>query len=470
MKKTKIVATVGPSINNEDIIKTLILEGVNVFRFNFSHGDQNSHKKTFDMIRNTSKKLNIPVATLMDLAGPKLRIGIIDKPFFVHMGNRFKIYLGEETGNSERIFIKYPKIFESLNKGNVIYLADGTIKLTVVEKNKDSLTVEVLSGGMISSRKGVNFPDLKIDIPALTQKDIEDIKFGVQCGFDLIALSFVKYKEDIIKAKEIIKSHGGNIPVFAKIEKHEAINNIDEIIKYSDGIMIARGDMGIEIDMEKVPVLQKMLIKKANEAAIPVITATQMLISMIERSRPTRAEVSDIANAVLDGTDAVMLSDETTIGKYPVEAVKVMTNTIKETEKIYPYYKLSDITDKNMAIAEAGAKLAKDIKPKGIAVFTKSGASARRISKTRPKCEILGIVTDEVTLRKLCILWGVTPYLVTEDTKDSEILLNRFSLKTIDDYGVNNIFIATIGYPSGEIGSTNVVRIINNSEFKINES
>ncbi len=470
MKKTKIVATVGPSINNEEIIKTLILEGVNVFRFNFSHGNSETHKSSFDLIRKVSKQLNIPVATLMDLAGPKIRIGIIDEPFFVHMGDRFKICLGDEIGNSERIFMKYPDIFKSLNKGNIIYLADGTIKLKVVEKYSDFLTVEVMVGGMISSRKGLNFPNLKINIPALTETDIEHLKFGIECGFDLVALSFVKEKEDVIRAKEIINSKGSDIPVFAKIEKNEAIENIDSIIKHSDGIMIARGDMGIEIEMEKVPTLQKMLIKKANDAAIPVITATQMLISMIERSRPSRAEVSDVANAVLDGTDAVMLSDETTIGKYPVEAVKVMAKIIEETEKIYNYYKLTDKSDRDMAIAEAGSKLAKDIEADGIAVFTKSGTSARRVSNTRPRCNILAIVTSEAVLRRLCILWGVIPYMVTEDTRDADLLLNRFLEKANNDFGKNKTFVATIGYPSGKVGSTNVVRIINNSEFEINET
>jgi pyruvate kinase len=465
MKRTKIVATVGPSIDSDEKIENLILEGVNVFRFNFSHGDYNSHDNTLKRIRRISKKLNMPIAALMDLAGPKLRIGMVKEPFFVHIKDKFQIKLGNEEGNSEVIYINYPKIFKSLNVGNFIYLVDGTIKLKVVEKSDEVLKVEVMTDGMISSRKGLNFPDLKIDIPALTEKDIRDIEFGVKHGFDLIALSFVKHKEDILRTKEIIKSHGGNIPVFAKIEKHEAIDNIDEIIECSDGIMIARGDMGIEIDMEKVPVLQKMLIKKANQAAKPVITATQMLISMIERSRPTRAEVSDVANAVLDGTDAVMLSDETTIGKYPVEVVRVMANTIKETETIYNYFNVLEHNEKDMAIAEAGSKLAKDIKADGIAVFTKSGASARRISATRPKCNILAIVTNEVTLRRLNILWGVTPYLVTEDTQDSEELLNKFLAKTIEDFGKDQVYVATIGYPAGQVGSTNVVRIINNSEL-----
>ncbi|MBZ4672763.1 pyruvate kinase [Deferribacterales bacterium Es71-Z0220] len=464
MKKTKIVATIGPSIDNDNAIEQLIKEGVNIFRFNFSHGDYDQHKKSLNRVRRISEKLSIPVATLMDLAGPKLRIGMVDNPFNVHKGDTLEIKVGTEIGNRERIYIKYPEIFDSLKEDSIIYLADGTIKLKVIDKRKDLLRVEVLSGGVISSKKGLNFPNLKIKIPAVTEKDIEDIKFGVENGFDFIALSFVKNRFDVIKAKEYIKTYGGDIPVFSKIEKHEAIDNIDEIIEHSDGIMIARGDMGIEIDMEKVPVLQKMLIKKANSAAKPVITATQMLLTMVENIRPTRAEVSDVANAVLDGTDAVMLSDETTIGKYPFEAVKVMSKIIKEAESIYSYNKVLNKNDRDMAIAEASARLAGDINADGIAVFTKSGTTARRVSAARPKCDILAIMTDEKLLRRVNVLWGVTPFMKTEDTKNSDELLDKFLKKAKECLGNDKIFVATIGYPAGKVGSTNAVRIINTSE------
>lgn len=463
MKKTKIVATIGPSIDNDVAIERLIKEGVDVFRFNFSHGNHEQHKNSLDRVRKISAKLSAPVAALMDLAGPKLRIGMVDNPFNVHKGDTLQIKVGNETGNIESIYINYPEIFDSLKEDSIIYLADGTIKLKVIEKTKDTLRVEVLSGGVISSRKGLNFPNLKIKIPAVTDKDINDIKFGVESGFDFIALSFVKNRFDVIKAKEHIRAFGGDIPVFSKIEKHEAIENIDEIIEHSDGIMIARGDMGIEIEMEKVPILQKMIIKKANNAAKPVITATQMLLTMVEHIRPTRAEVSDVANAVLDGTDAVMLSDETTIGKFPFEAVKVMSKIIREAESIYSFNRSLNKNDTDMAIAQASARLATDINAFGIAVFTKSGATARRVSASRPNCDILAIMTDERLLRRVNILWGVKPFMKTEDTKNSDELLNKFLIKAKESFGDNKIFVATIGYPAGKVGSTNAVRIISTS-------
>ncbi|MBZ4644217.1 MAG: pyruvate kinase [Deferribacteres bacterium] len=464
MKRTKIVATIGPSIDNEGVMEKLVLEGVNVFRFNFSHGNYEQHKKSLERVRRVSEKLGIKVAALMDLAGPKLRIGMVDKPFNVHKGDILQIRLGNDIGTEGKIYINFPEIFESLKSDSFIYLADGTIKLKIIEKKSDVLKSEVISGGVISSKKGLNFPNLKIKIPAVTEKDFEDIKFGIENDFDFIALSFVKNRFDVIRAKEFIKLNGSDIPVFSKIEKHEAIENIDEILEHSDGIMIARGDMGIEIDMEKVPVLQKMLIKKANESAKPVITATQMLLTMVENMRPTRAEVSDVANAVLDGTDAVMLSDETTIGKYPVEAVKVMSRIIVEAESIYNFNKNLLKKDLDMAIAEAGARLARDMDAHGIAVFTKSGATARRVSAARPKCNIYAIMTDERLLRRTCILWGVRPFMTTEDTKNSDELLMNFLKRASKELGDNKTFIATIGYPAGKVGSTNALRIINTSE------
>ncbi len=352
---------------------------------------------------------------------------------------------------------------------DIFYIADGSIKLKVVEKSENHIKAKVLSNGVISSKKGLNFPKVKLNIPALTKKDKNDLKFGLKQGFDLIALSFVKNKNDILETKEIVKSYGEDIPVFAKIEKNEAIDNIDEILEVSDGIMVARGDLGIEIDVEKVPVVQKMLIKKANKMAKPVITATQMLTSMINHPKPTRAEVSDIANAVLDGTDAVMLSDETTIGKFPVEAISVMLNTIIETEKIYPYFRFYGIyrnIDVCDAIAETASRLAMELNADGIVVFTKSGMSAKRVSRHKPKCPIYVVSPDRKVLKRLAIDWGVVSYLHCKETENADELLKEFLKKTEYDFGREKIFIATIGSPAGIPNTTNIIRTIRKQDYE----
>ncbi|KAA0257392.1 pyruvate kinase [Deferribacter autotrophicus] len=468
MKKTKIVATVGPSTERPEIIEKLIEVGVDVFRFNFSHGTHEKHLELLKRIRNIAKQKNRYIAALMDLSGPKLRLGEIKEPVPVRIGEVVKIVYGDFIGDEKIIPLPIKEVFETIKVDDHFYIADGTVKLRVLEKGKDYIISEILSAGIISSRKGLNLPNVDLKLSALTEKDKDDIKFGIKAGFDIIALSFVRTKDDVLLAKKIIEENGGDIPVFAKIEKNEAITNIDEIIEISDGVMVARGDLGIEIDMEKVPVVQKMIIKKANETAKPVITATQMLTSMIKHSRPTRAEVSDIANAVLDGTDAVMLSDETTIGDFPVEAVKVMVKTIEETERIYPYYKFYDSHDQrkiSSAIAQTAVKLAKELRANGIVAFTKSGASARRVSKSRPECPIYAVATDEKVLRQLAISWGVTHYMISKDTDNADELLIEFLKKTSKDFRPDHVFIATIGYPAGVPGSTNVIRTIRKQDY-----
>ncbi len=468
MRRTKIVVTVGPSIETEEILEKLINIGVNVFRFNFSHGDHSYHLKLYEKIRKISQDKGKFVATLMDLSGPKIRIGQLKSPINVNQGDVVKIKYGNFTGEGKLIPLSYKEIIDALKIDDIIYIADGIVKLKIIKKKEDEIDAEVLSPGIISSKKGLNLPGVTLKIPALTEKDKNDLKFGLDIGFDIIALSFVKNRDDIIMAKEIIKKYKKDTPVIAKIERNEAIENIDEILDIADGLMVARGDLGIEIDVEKVPVVQKMLIKKGNSAGKPVITATQMLTSMIKNPRPTRAEVSDIANAVLDGTDAVMLSDETTIGDYPVEAVKVMIKTIEEAERVFKFYRFSE-TYKNLsisdAIAETASFLSKELNADGIAVFTKSGLSARRVSKTRPKCKILAISPDINVLRRLNLVWGVVPYYKSIDTTNADELLIEFLKKSEKDYGRENIFIATIGYPAGIPNSTNIIRAIRKQDY-----
>ncbi len=469
MKKSKIVVTLGPASNDEKTIKELILNGVDVFRFNFSHGDHESHRENLKKVREISSQLGKPVAVLQDLSGPKIRLGEVKEPFYLHYGDKIKIVKDQITGTKEAVSLNYPEILDQLKEGDYIYIADGLIRLKVEETSKDGILAKTIVGGMVSSRKGVNFPNVKLNISAITEKDIKDIEFAVKEDIDIIALSFVKEANDVLKAKEIIKSFGGTQPLFAKIEKHEAIENIDEIIEAADGIMVARGDLGVEIEIEKVPILQKMIIKKCNKAGKPVITATQMLTSMLSSVRPTRAEVSDIANAILDGTDAVMLSDETAVGKYPIKAVEVMRKTIIEAEKIYDYYKdYDDIKkDKSTAIAASACELAKNIGAKAIAAFTKSGRTAKNVARFRPEAPILAITHDIQTLRRLNIVWGVIPYMTIEDEVDAEKLLCRFVNKAYTEkFKENDKVIALVGFVGGITGSTSIIRLLEKEDVK----
>ncbi len=467
MKKVKIVATVGPSSNSEDSLKSLIEAGVDVFRLNFSHGDHNTHRENIEKIRKVSKKVGKEIAVLQDLSGPKIRIGDLEKPFYLHYEDKIKIVKRQIVGNREKISLNHPEILDQLKVGDRIYVADGMIRLKVIDTDEEGVLCSVIVGGMLSSRKGVNFPNIKLDIPALTEKDKKDILFGIEAGIDIVALSFVKSADDVVETKDFIKKNGGDPPVFAKIEKHEAVDNIDSIIKEADGIMVARGDLGVEIDMEKVPVIQKMIIKKCNDAGKPVITATQMLTSMLTSPRPTRAEVSDIANAVLDGTDAVMLSDETAVGKYPVEAVEVMHRTIVETEKIYKFYRERPVSDPTTAVASAGSNIARDVKAKAIVAFTRSGRTAVNVSKFRPECRILGITHDIKTFRRLNIVWGVEPYMIIEEGLSSDEMLKEFIHYAYErDFSEDEITIALLGFVGGITGSTSIVRVLRKEDIK----
>ncbi len=467
MKKVKIIATVGPSSNSESTLKHLIEAGVDVFRFNFSHGDYKTHRENIEKIRKVSKELKKEVAVLQDLSGPKIRIGEVKEPFYLHYEDRIRIVKEQIVGNRERISLNHPEIIDKLEIGDRIYIADGMIRLKVIDKDSEGVLCTVIVGGMLSSKKGANFPNIKLDIPALTEKDRKDIIFGIEIGIDIIALSFVKDPQDISETKQFVHKNGGDTPVFAKIEKHEAVENIDGIIMEADGIMVARGDLGVEIDMEKVPVIQKMIIKKCNDTGKPVITATQMLTSMLTSPRPTRAEVSDIANAVLDGTDAVMLSDETAVGKYPVEAVEVMNRTILETEKIYRFYRERPVSDPTTAVASAGSSIARDVKAKAIVAFTRSGRTAINVSKFRPECRILGITHDIKTFRRLNIVWGVEPYMIIKEGLSSDEMLKEFvKFAYRKDFSEEEITIALLGFVGGLTGSTSIVRVLKKEDVK----
>ncbi|AIH03739.1 MULTISPECIES: pyruvate kinase [Thermodesulfobacterium] len=467
MKKTKIVATIGPKTQNLTLIKKLIKAGVNVFRLNFSHGDHEYHKQSIKLIRRASAELKLPVGILQDLSGPKIRIGEVKKPFLVHAGEILELHktkiLGEKTGDCFKVSVEYPEILEDLKEKDLIYVADGLIKLRVIKVLEDRVITEVLQGGVISSKKGLNFPGVSLSIPAFTPKDREDLLFGLQNEIDFVALSFVNRKEDVLACKEVIEKFGKGQPVFAKIETQTALENIEEILEVADGLMVARGDLGVEVPIERVPVIQKVLVEKGRKLGKPVIIATQMLTSMIDSTMPTRADVSDIANAVLDGADALMLSDETAIGNFPVECVKMMVKIIKEAEKLYPYLKETyQEVSSDFAIAYSSCVLASEVKAKAIVVFTKSGSSAMRIAKFRPKELILANVHDEEILRRLTVVWGVYPCFVLSEVKTIDSMVKEFLVRAYQQRLINkkDTLVLTMGYPVGKVGSTNLIRLI----------
>ncbi len=458
MKKVKIVATIGPS--SIDKIAQMINAGVDIFRLNFSHADHKTHKQSIKLIRETAKKLNSKTAILQDISGPKIRIGEIKG--FLELKRNDKIRLVKKTPTSiYDLTISYPEIIDQVNIGEYVFFADGSIRTKVVDKDKNSLTLEVKNEGILSSRKGVNFPNSNLKISAITPKDEKDLIFGAKNGVDIVAISFVNSKKDILKAKKILKSNGANPWVIAKIETKQAVENLDEILEVSDGVMVARGDLGIEVGIEKVPVIQKKIIRRANRLKKPVITATQMLLSMVNSPFPTRAEVSDVANAVMDGSDGVMLSDETTVGKYPVKSVETLKNVILETQNIYPYYKKYEIEDSD-AIAASVADLCKGTNPKAIVCFTSSGTTVKSIAKYRPKSPIFAVTHCIKTSRKLNLVWGVTPLFEISKIKTPEKLIEKFKELAVKSgyFKKGDMVIITMGSLVGKEGTTNMIRII----------
>jgi len=458
MKKAKIVATIGPS--SSDKIEHLIKAGVDVFRLNFSHADYKTHKKSIKDIRKIAKRINSKTAILQDISGPKIRIGKINGILELKRGDKIRL-VKNNPQSAYDLTLSYPEIIDNVNEGEYVFFADGSIRTKVIEKNKDYLVLEIKNEGVLSSRKGVNFPHSNLKISAITEKDEKDLIFGAKNGVDIVAISFVNSKDDILKAKEILTQANATPWIVAKIETKKAVENLDEILEVSDGVMVARGDLGIEVGIEKVPVIQKKIIRRANKLKKPVITATQMLLSMVNLPFPTRAEVSDVANAVMDGTDAVMLSDETTVGKYPINAVETLVKIIKEIQSIYPYYKKYETIDTD-AIALSVADLAKSTEVKAIVSFTSSGTTVRSISKYRPKQPIIAVTHSRNTSRKLKVVWGVEKILEIPKIKDSEKLIHKFTeiaLK-LNILNKGDKVIVTMGSIIGTEGTTNMIRIL----------
>ncbi|WP_456341973.1 pyruvate kinase [Thermovibrio sp.] len=461
-KRTKIVATLGPASSNERVLTKMVEAGLSVVRLNMSHGDHSEHAERFRLVREVERKTGSPIPVLVDLCGPKIRIGKLPKePLFLHRGDRVVL----TTGKAEKgkIPVNYPELHREVKRGEAILLADGAFRLKVKEVRGRDIICEVLVGGPLTSHKGVNLPHTKLSVPALTEKDREDVRFAVEMGADFIALSFVRRADDVRELKELLSSLGAEIPVIAKIEKPEAVKNVDEILEVSDGIMVARGDLGVELPIEKVPVIQKMLIRKANEAGKPVITATQMLKTMVDLPVPTRAEATDVANAVLDGTDALMLSEETAVGKYPVRVIRTMAKIAAEAEKIYPYERYSSLSAKTLqdSLSKSACNLSREVKVKAIVPFTRSGATARAVSRFRPSVPIYAVTHDRKTFRRLNLLWGVYPFLTLPATTTDRVI--EESMRVAKEKGIakrGDRIIVLAGAPTGVPGTTNLLKVL----------
>jgi len=462
MRKTKIVITLGPVTANEKMVERLIKRGVNVFRLNFSHGDHEVHKASIKLIREASARLKKEVAILQDISGPKVRIGEVEGTLTLKKGDR--LTLAKEPSSEPKVLnLSYPDIIDMVKVGEEVFFADGTLQTVVIEKYENSLVLQLLNDGELTSRKGVNFPKTKLKISAITAKDEQDIEFGANNDIDIVALSFVQDKKDILKAKQIMAKHNFDPFIVAKIETGEAINNLEEILQECNGVMVARGDLGAEFGVTRLPRIQKHIIEVANRLHKPSITATQMLTTMKDNPFPTRAEVSDIANAVYDGTDAVMLSDETTVGTFPVEAVEVLHDTIKDAEKSYPFFKDFTPLDSSDAVSKSAVQLAKNLNKEALVPFTTSGTSALTLSKYRPKQSIYAISHSLKTHRVLNLVWGVRPLFVMQQVKNPTKLLYNFVKKVLEEkrIPIDKKYIVTMGSNTGKKGSTNLIRVLN---------
>ena len=468
-KKTKIVATMGPSTNNREVLKKMIQEGMNVCRINFSHGKHQDYKALVEMLRSIDDELNVHTAILADLQGPKLRIGDVENgSFSVKKGDEILIGIEDLLGNKEQLSITHLDFPKDVEEGEVILIDDGKLQLEILKTDKDKwVTAKFLNDGIVSSKKGVNLPDTKVSIPSLTEKDLKDLQFALDLDFDWIGLSFVRDPEDVIQLKNIITAKNKHARVVAKIEKPEAIKHIKEIIRYSDAIMIARGDLGVEIPMQDVPLVQKRIIRLCKKMAKPTIVATQMMESMIESPTPTRAEVNDVANAVLDNTDAVMLSAETSVGKYPVETIHAMSQIIKrieqyKQEKIQPkknlnYQNERFITD---SICFSSAELSNKVAAKAIVIMTHSGYSAYRISSMRPNANIFAFTSNKKLLTQLSLVWGVDCKYYDKTVGTDETISDIIQRLTEDnDVKKGDLIVNIASMPVKETGMSNMMKL-----------
>ncbi len=465
MPRTKIVCTIGPASRSPEMLEQLIRAGMNVARLNFSHGTPAEHLDVITAVRRIAERLGQPIAILQDLAGVKVRIGeIASGSVTLAPGAPFTLTTRQILGSPQEVSVPYPELTEVVKPGDTVLLSDGDVELEVIHATEEDVHCRVITGGVLASRKGVHLPRRAITAPLFTSKDRDDLAFGLRYGVDYVALSFVSIAAHVLEARRMIQDHGGTAPLIAKIETSQALTNIDEIIDSVDGVMVARGDLGVAASLATVPRLQKLLIAKANRAGKPVITATHMLRSMQDHPRPTRAEATDVANAVLDGTDAVMLSEETAIGRYPVEAVTMMAAIAGDAESIAPFAALVGPSETTAspadAVGRAACILADDIAAAAIVTCTESGTTARRVARYRPRAPILAPTPHAETYRRLALVWGVTPLLNRSQPTTDELIDGALgSVLAAGAAQHGDTVVTTAGVPVGRRGTTNLIKV-----------
>ena len=468
MRKTKIICTIGPACEAEEKLRELMLAGMNVARFNFSHGTHEEHKIKFERVNKISSELGLQVATLLDTKGPEIRLGDIEggKTELVS-GRKFTLTTEEIIGNSEKASITYANLKDDISVGTTILIDDGLIEMTVDAIEENDIICTVVNGGPISNHKGVNVPGAVLSMPYISDVDRSDIMFGCDMGFDFLAASFVRCREDILEVRKILDEQQSTMKIIAKIENMQGIRNLEEILTVSDGIMVARGDMGVEIPMEEVPVIQKRMIKMAERMGKHVITATQMLESMIKNPRPTRAEATDIANAIYDGTTAIMLSGESAAGRYPTEAVKTMAKIAERTEQDIDYEgrmrnrAFSGNPDVTTAISHATCMTAMDLKAAAIITVTISGFTAGMIARYKPGCPVIACSVSPRGGRQLSLLWGVTPLWIARESSTDDLF--EVAVAAAEKAGYikkGDVVVLTAGVPLGVSGNTNMIRVV----------
>ena len=466
MRKTKIIVTIGPSSREHETLDQLITNGMDCARLNFSHGTHAEHAEVIKSIRQLSQKHGKPVAVLQDLGGIKLRLGKMDKPVQLDSGDIVAMTSDSESHEPDVLPFPQPRIFKNLVQGNHIFIADGSVLLDVIEVTDTRAYMRVLTSGVVSSYRGVNLPGVAIDAPVFTEKDEVDLLFGVEQNVDWVAISFVRTAKDILYAREKLDAVGSKAFLMAKLERGEGIDNIDSILPEVEAVMVARGDLGVEIAMEKVPKVQKAIVREANDAGKVSVIATQILRSMVVSPTPTRAEISDISNAVLDGCDAILLSDETAMGNYPVEALRIAAATIDESEEIYPFYKELASRDRTQAITSAAARLVRSIGSKPV-VITSTGRAVLELARYRPDSDILAFSHDPAVLQKLSLGWGIQPAGVIPPQQDMAALVASVIQAALDAGAISNIDVVPIvhGFLPGVSGTTNAVQVLDMREY-----
>ena len=467
LRKTKVICTIGPASRSSRTIERLVRAGMDVARINTAHGTGKEHIEVIRTVRGVSTRLDVPVAILLDLPGIKLRTGPLrKKEVYLKEGDQFSLTSEKVSGDEQKISVSLPQLLNDIKVGNTIFLNEGAIQVKVISTTDSEVRCKVVVGGVLTANKGINVPGVKLNVPSITSQDLKLLAFGLEQGVDFVGISFVRSAADVVRARQFLYEKGASIPLIAKIERHEGVNDIDRIIAEADGIMVARGDLGVEIPLKKVPIVQKEIIRKCNQVGKPVIVATQMLESMVGMVRPTRAEVSDVANAIFDGVDAVMLSDETAAGRYPVETARMMANIAVETEKTLPYERMllekseQVVPQTDDAISYGACHIAQQIRAACIVAYTSSGSTALRVSKYRPKTPILAITHNPDVARKLALSWGIEPYVV-DRPGNVDAMFQRGAQLALET-GIarkGELVVITAGIPTGIPGSTNLVKV-----------